>query len=247
MRRGPASLAPVITDALEPATAPLTYHVHDSGSVSVLLADDHPLVEAAGSVRDSGIAVLLELIDLAPVALRERTRALLWITGWLRVLPPNTARARAVMIAETTPDAALLDVGHGARLCRMQPSSLVLADADGTHTLTPNRFVDARPDPFSELEADWLRHLESDHPDVVEALTRHLPPGIRGGHPRPLGLDQFGLRLRVEADTGDHDVRLAFSHPATSQQDLAREMRRLVGCPFLAGVRQQGQQGRQDR
>lgn len=186
-RHGPATLAPARTEGRgqpdEPVAIPKTYHVHDSGTVSVLLVDDHPLIAAASASRRGDTAVVLELVDLAPVALRERTRALLWITGRLRVLPPHTARARAILIAETAPDAVLLDVGHGARLCCLDPTSLVLADADGTHALPPSRFAGACPDPFSAMEADWLRHLETDHPDVVEALARHLPPSVRGGTP----------------------------------------------------------------
>jgi hypothetical protein len=71
-------------------------------------------------------------------------------------------------------------------------------------------------------------------------LTRLLPETLRGGNVRPLGLDRYGLRLRVEAAGGDHDVRLAFSGPVDTPQGLAIELRRMVGCPFLA--RTQGNQ-----
>ena len=79
------------------------------------------------------------------------------------------------------------------------------------------------------------RHLESDHSDVVGQLAKHLPANLREDRIRPLGLDRFGLRLRVESDTGDHDVRLAFSRSVDSPLQLAMELRRLVGCPFLHG------------
>jgi hypothetical protein len=138
-----------------------------------------------------------------------------------------------VSIAETRPDPGLLDVGHGLTMLRLTPSSLVLADAEGTHSLRPHMFSAASPDPFHGYEAQWLRHLESDHADVVEQLARHLPEELRAGRIRPLGLDRFGLRLRVEQDGGDHDVRLAFSRSVTSPPQLAMELRRLVGCPFL--------------
>jgi hypothetical protein len=69
---------------------------------------------------------------------------------------------------------------------------------------------------------------------VVSMLAKHLPEELRGGHVRPLGLDRFGLRLRVEAVDTDHDVRIAFSRPVESSEQLSVELRRLVGCPFLA-------------
>ncbi|MPY99833.1 MAG: DUF2470 domain-containing protein [Actinophytocola sp.] len=216
------------------ATTPRFCHVHDTGGASVLLDENDPLVVTTATARGGDLPVLLELTDVAPVALRERTRGLLWITGWLRLLPSKAARHRAIMIAEERPAAELLDVGHGARMACLHPSSLVLADSDGTHPLLPHQFAKAAPDPFCEYERYWLRHLEGEHPDVVDALARHIPAELRDGRIRPLSLDQYGLRLRVESDTGDHDVRLAFRNPAVTPQQLSDEMRRLVGCPFLA-------------
>jgi hypothetical protein len=35
----------------------------------------------------------------------------------------------------------------------------------------------------------------------------------------------------------DHDVRLAFRQPLSTANELALELRRLVGCPFLAATR----------
>jgi hypothetical protein len=237
-RNGPATVLPTCERAgLEAGrVVPVLHHVHHSGSVSVLLPDDHAMVRASRQAQRGELAVLVELADQAPVDLREPIRGLLWITGWLRPLSPVSARARAVSIAETRPDERLLDVGHGLTLLRLTPASLVLADAEGTHSLRPHTFSAAPPDPFHDYEAQWLRHLESDHADVVGQLAEHLPAELRGGRIRPLGLDRFGLRLRVESDTGDHDVRLAFSKPIESPPQLAAELRRLVGCPFLRGA-----------
>lgn len=212
---------------------PELHHVHTSGSVSILLPDEHHLVKRAHEAQRGELAVMVELTDQAPVDLREPIRGLLWITGWLRPLSEVSARARAVSIAETRPDERLLDVGHGVTLLRLTPASLVLADAEGTHSLRPHMFSAAPPDPFHDYEAAWLRHLETDHADVVQQLAKHVPAELRGGWIRPLGLDRYGLRLRVEADSGDHDVRLAFSRPVEGPQQLSGEIRRLVGCPYF--------------
>lgn len=233
-RGGPASLLPTQARAGLPVerVVPVLHHVHVSGSVSVLLPDEHAMVRACRETDRGELAVMFELADQAPVELREPIRGLLWITGWLRPLSATSGRARAVSIAETRPDERLLDVGHGVTLLRLTPASLVLADAEGTHSLRPHMFSAASPDPFHDYEAGWLQHLESDHADVVGALARHLPAGLAGGRIRPLGVDRFGLRLRVESDRGDHDVRLAFSRPVDSPSRLATELRRLAGCPF---------------
>jgi hypothetical protein len=216
---------------------PLLHHVHPDGTAIVLLADGHPLVGAARRAPRTELTMVLELADPAPVRLREPVRGLLWITGWLRVLNPDAARAAAIDLVEQHPDPRALDVGHGASVLRLSPVSLVIADAEGTGSMLPAEFADADPDPFCLLEDEWLRHLDVAHRDVVGPLARHLPDGLRGGHIRPLGLDRFGLRLRVESAGADHDVRLAFSRPVSTPQEVATELRRLVGCPFLAGAR----------
>jgi hypothetical protein len=234
-RNGPATLMPTVEgpDREGERVTPVLHHVHASGSVSILLPDEHPMITATRQTHRGELAVVFELVDQAPVELREPVRGLLWITGWLRPLNDVSARARAVSIAEVRPDERLLDVGHGVTVLRLTPASLVLADAEGTTSLRPHMFSAASPDPFHDYEADWLRHLESDHSDVVEQLGKHLPPDLRHGRLRPLGLDRYGLRLRVEDPAGDHDIRLAFSRPVDGPAQLAAELRRLIGCPFL--------------
>ncbi|WP_026424840.1 DUF2470 domain-containing protein [Actinokineospora inagensis] len=232
---GRATLAPAAGHTER--VVPVLHHVHPDGSVSTLLPADHELVGAAWSAPRGELAAMLELADTAPVPLREPVRGLLWITGWLRALSEPEARTLAVEVASVRPDPRLLDLGHGATLLRLIPASLVIADAEGTHPVTLDAFSQATPDPFAEHEAGWLRHLELSHTDVVGSLARHLPDDLRGGHVRPLGLDRFGLRLRVEAIDADHDVRLAFSRPVSSATELSSELRRLVGCPFLASQR----------
>lgn len=213
---------------------PHLHHVHADGTVTVLLAEDHALITAALTGR---LPAMVEVADRAPVELREPVRALLWVTGLLVALDENEGRAQALLVADERADSRLLDVGHGYRVLRLAPASLVLADSEGTSSISPEEFASATPDPFCEYEDNWLRHLDSVHRDVVGMLTRLLPEALRGGNVRPLGLDRYGLRLRVEAAGGDHDVRLAFSGPVDTPQGLAVELRRMVGCPFLARTR----------
>jgi hypothetical protein len=222
----PPTLPPVAGERQAERVAPLFHHVHADGSVTVLLSDDGPAQAPA--------TAMAELVDLAPVPLREPVRGLLWITGHLAPVEPGEARAVALELVEHRPDPRLLDLGHGATMLRLTPISMVVADADGTHPVTTETFAAAAEDPFCHQEAGWLRHLELSHTDVIHTLRRHLPDRLRGGHVRPLGLDRYGLRLRVEAIEGDHDVRLAFERPIATLDELSTELRRLVGCPFLA-------------
>ncbi|MEU5691005.1 DUF2470 domain-containing protein [Actinosynnema sp. NPDC020468] len=228
-RGGRAALLP--SDGTDDRVVPLLHHVHPGGRTTVLLDDDHPLV---GAARRAELTAVLEIADHAPVPLREPVRGLLWITGWIRALDVEEGRRAALEVADAKPDPRLLDVGHGAAVLTLDPASLVVADAEGTVSLRPELFAAAVPDPFCAHEDHWLRHLELSHRDVVGLLSQHLPENLRGGHVRPLGLDRFGLRLRVEAAEEDHDVRIAFSRPVATAQELSVELRRLMGCPFLA-------------
>jgi hypothetical protein len=209
------------------------HHVHPDATATILLPQEEALIETASS-GNSRMVAMLEVADPTPVRLRESVRGLLWLTGWLHVLGAAEARSEVLAIADSRPDSRLLDVGHGAAVLRLESVSLVLADGEGTCSVRPDEFASAKPDPFCRWEDDWLRYLDLRHRDVVGTLARHLPDRLRGGHIRPLGLDRFGLRLRVESADGDHDVRLAFSSPVADAQRLGVELRRLVGCPFLA-------------
>lgn len=68
-------------------------------------------------------------------------------------------------------------------------------------------------------------------PRLVDLLVRKLPPPyMRTGRVRPLGIDRYGLRLRVEDHTGDRDVWMPFANPVDDAPALSRAIRMLVGC-----------------
>ena len=248
------SAAMVGTGCARPAT-PLVHHVRADGSAVLLLSDDEPLLDRVRTAERGGgaaldgtqptgeTAVMLELTDRAAVDLREPVRGLLWIVGRLWLPEPAAARRMAVQVADVAPllpgrggttQHHLLDLGHGATLVRLDPGSAVLADSDGSAALSPIDLAAARPDPFCRLEDRWLAHLDEAHPEVLLALTRHLPPALRrrDARVRPLGVDRCGLRLRVETPDRDHDVRLPFPGGATTPDELRAQVERLVACPF---------------
>lgn len=228
---GKAALLP--SAETETRITPLLHHVHPDATATVLLPDEHPLIASAWQSPRTELAAVLEVTDPTPVRLREPVRGLLWLTGWMHIPDEEQARADVLSVAEQRPDSRLLDAGHGATVLRLESASMVLADAEASCSIELEKFGAAEPDPFCMMEDGWLRHLELSHRDVVGLLARHLPEQLRGGHIRPLGLDKYGLRLRVESADGDHDVRLAFSQPVLDAKQLGGELRRLVGCPFL--------------
>jgi hypothetical protein len=230
-----------------PESAPLVHHVRADGSAVLLLLDDDPVLDMIRRAPGGESPAMLELADHAPVALREPVRALLWITGRLRLPDAHSARRIALQVADVRPHPDLLLLGHGATLVRLDPSSAVLSDAEGSAALAPVELAGARPDPFCRYESQWLMHLEEAHPEVLAMLARHLPPWLRelrGSRLRPLGVDRCGLRLRVEtseagrAPRADHDVRLAWREEARTVDELRVQMGLLLSCPLHGGSAQ---------
>lgn len=219
-RGGTASLLGVSA----PMTRPQVHHVWANGSAVLLVPDDDPLLSATGGAPSADEAwtagAMLELADPTPVPLREAVRGLLWVIGTLTRPDEDMARRWAARVADVRPDPALLDVGHGSTRVLLKPGSIVVADGDGTAALAPVELAAARADPFCRFETAWLAHLEDNHPEVFQALGRHLPASLREGRARPLGVDRCGLRLRVETSHGDHDVRLAWGRDVRTPAQL---------------------------
>ncbi|HEY2765702.1 MAG TPA: DUF2470 domain-containing protein [Pseudonocardiaceae bacterium] len=232
-QRGAA--AAVLPGSTGDRLVPLLHQVSADGDPLVVFGEDHPLVAATRTASRRELPAMVELTDTAPVPLRQPVRGLLWITGWLCPLDRAGARAAAVTISERCPDPRLLDVGRGVTVLRLRAASLVVADGEGAEPVQPDEFARAEPDPFCSSERVWLRHLEDGHSDVLDTLLTHVPASLRtpAARVRPLGLDRFGLRLRVEIDNADRDVRLRFSRPVTDARDLGQQFRQLLGCPFV--------------
>jgi len=212
------------------------HHLRGDGTAVVATPTDCAAAALAWQAGPGGLPAVLELTDYAPLTLREPVRSLVWLRGTLTSLPARRERDLADAVAADNPHPALLDVGHSATLLVLRLESAVVADSHGAEAVTVDDFLAAEPDPFRDVEDAWLQHLEEDHSDLVAMLARRLPSGLRTGHVRPLGIDRYGIRLRVEAATGDRDVRMDFAEPVDDALGLSRALRILVGCPFVNGL-----------
>jgi hypothetical protein len=238
IRAGAALLAIEGTDGAEPLTTPL-HHLLDDGSFAVAVP-----VECEA---DRAHAVL-ELADYAPLPLREPVRSLVWIRGRLRQVPLPTVPVMLDRIAAQHPNPALLQVqatasgpltGDDPRylLAQLEIESVVVTDTTGAEAVDVRALLAARPDPFCAVESCWVRHLDTAHRDVVARLAARLPMRLRRGEVRPLGIDRYGVRLRVESEDGDRDVRLPFHRPVDDASGFGQAIRVLMGCPFVNGLR----------
>lgn len=239
-RGGAAMLA---VEGIEPVASPV-HHLLDDGSFAITVGEDGPLPAMVLSSGSAGVQTVLELTDSAPLPLREPVRSLVWIRGRLQHVAAPDVPALLDVIAAECPNPTLLQVnskprqgGDAYALMRLEIESVVVADATGAESVALGALLQARPDPFCAMESGWLHYLESSHHDVVERLATRLPTALRQGRVRPLSLDRYGLQLRVENDSGDHDVRLPFVKPVDDVTGLSQAIRVLMGCPFLNGLR----------
>lgn len=225
----------------DPVATPV-HHVLEDGSVAVTVPVRNVLTGFVAPAGPAGVPAVLELTDHAPLPLREPVRSLVWIRGHLHAVPAADLAPLLDLIAARDPNPALLQVNSdtdesACALLRLEIESVVAADATGAESIGVGALLSARPDPFCAMESCWLQHMESAHRDVIDRLAARLPVSLRRGRVRPLGLDRYGVQLRVEDADGDHDVRLPFTNPVDDVTGLSRAIRVLMGCPFLNGLR----------
>lgn len=228
-------------EGVEPVASPV-HHLLGDGSFAITVAETGPPAAMVMCSGSAGVQAVLEMTDYAPLPLREPVRSLVWIRGRLQHVPAAEIPALLDLIATENPNPALLQVNSGLAddshtLARLEIESVVVADATGAEAVSLGALLQARPDPFCAMESGWLQHMESAHRDVVERLATRLPIPLRQGRVRPLGLDRYGVQLRVENEHGDHDVRLPFPKPVDDVTGLSQAIRILMGCPFLNGLR----------
>jgi hypothetical protein len=200
------------------------------GQVLVVVPTDGDVATAVRHSADGDLAALLMVTDHAPVPLREPVRAQAWLSGWLTPVRGADERAAALAFAEVAPVGALLDVGSGAILLRLDLAEVVLGECGTVTEVTPEDYRAAAPDPLAEIEALALQHLDDDHPEELAMLRAWVPGKWLGDGDvvRPLGLDRCGFRLRIERSGGHRDVRVPFAQPITSADELGPAVHRLL-------------------
>ncbi len=202
-RGGGATLA---VEGLEPAESPV-HHLLDDGSFAITVPVDGPVAQMVVSAGQAGVQAVLEMTDYAPLPLREPVRSLVWIRGRLHDVASSEVADLLDLIATEDPNPALLQVNSGDvdtdtryALMRLEIDSAVAADSTGAESVGLSALLGASPDPFCAMESCWLQHMDSAHREVVDRLASRLPVSLRQGRVRPLGLDRYGVQLRIEGD-----------------------------------------------
>jgi hypothetical protein len=208
----------------------LAHAITSADQFLIAVPTDGDVVRAVATAPQSDLSALVMVSDHAPVPLRRPVRAQLWLSGWVTPVHPRDQRAAVLAFADARPDAVLLDVGRSVTLLRLDLAEVVLGEAGTALDVSPLDFLAARPDPLAAVEAEHLAHLDREHPEFLTLLGGLLPAGSLGPDDvlRPLGMDRFGFRLRIERPGGHQDVRVPFGRPLTCAGDLAPAVGRLT-------------------
>ncbi|MER5437936.1 DUF2470 domain-containing protein [Streptomyces sp. NPDC002790] len=179
------------------------HRVDEDGTVRITPPPDSVLAAAVLCSPHGRPTTLLEFADAAPVPVRDRVRARVWLSGEL--LP------------------------RGEELV-LRPERAVLQTRSGRTGVDLDEFAATAPDPLALAEPRLLTHLADAHPEAVEQLTRLIAPDSLHGVVRvqPLAVDRHGLTLRLERMRGQADVRLAFHRPADDLGSLTERMHQLL-------------------
>ncbi|MEK0098879.1 DUF2470 domain-containing protein [Streptomyces sp. A475] len=180
-----------------------SHRVTDEGQVRIQPPADSLLSAAVLCAPRGEPTALIEFADAAPVPVRDRIRARLWLSGSLE------------------PD--------GEQFV-LRPIRAVLQTRTGRIGIALDELAEAAPDPLTAAEPRLLAHLADCHPEAVEQLTRLVEVDSLHGVVRvqPLAVDRHGLTLRLERVRGQADVRLPFHTPADDLGQLNDRMHALL-------------------
>ena len=191
----------------------------DGGGIRLRMPADNRLVRETEHAAGPGMPALLQWTDVAPLAVRQRVRGQVRITGWLHPTGDVAGSATATLLLE--PRQVALDIGESG----------ILVD--------PGELAAAEPDPVARYEPGLLLHLVEGHQDHVAALTRLLDPYLLLGVTTvtPLSLDRYGIVLRLENHRDHRDVRLTFVEPLLDAEQVGHRIHALLAASPRSGRR----------
>ncbi|MFR9754341.1 DUF2470 domain-containing protein [Streptomyces sp. TR06-5] len=208
--------------------------VDDGGSVILLLRSTHPAAAAPLGPGEECVAVM-ELTDVAPVAVPHRVRARASVAGWLSAVA-EPGREDCLRLLDERGSGTGPPPGAAGTLLRLEVGEAQLDDLRGRAEIEPDEFATAPADPLAGVETELLQHLASAHAGQVRRLCGLLPSDPRSSGPCraapadrvvPLSLDRFGLRLRLCGEGGCRDAHFPFDEPVSGIAGLRRALRRL--------------------
>ncbi|WP_106982521.1 DUF2470 domain-containing protein [Streptomyces megasporus] len=205
--------------------------VTPQGDVILLVPAGSPAAGAAAHARGDDLAAVVEITDVAPVAVPHRIRGRARLAGWLTPVTGAERAECATLLAARHPHGPF--PGDAWTQLRLEVGEGWIDDLWGTESVEPEEFAAAEPDPLARHETELLQHLAAAHDDLMRGLCGLLGERERtcdaGAWERvaPLALDRFGLRVRFWADGHGFDARFDFPRPVRTVRELRQAVRAL--------------------
>lgn len=203
--------------------------VTGEGDVLLLVPAGSPAARAAAHARDGDLAAVMEITDVAPVAVPHRIRGRAEVAGWLTPVTGGERAACARLLAERHPSGPF--PGAAWTPLRLEVGEGWIGDLHGEGHVEPDEFAAASPDPLARHEAELLQHLAAAHDDLLRGLCSLLGERRRacGAWEAvvPVALDRFGLRVRFRADGRSFDALFDFPRPVRNASGLRHAIRAL--------------------
>lgn len=179
------------------------------------------LLVAAPEAARPGEVVTVRVTDVSTVAQPDRVRSHLRLEGTL--LPYDGPAAPGLVDHLRGVDAEAPE----PTLARIAPRAVALAPhpAPGQPPVWEDvpvaEFGRAAPEPFVAQEHRWLPHLQQGHGDAVRALAERVLGDLDDTvRVCALGLDRFGVTLRLYAGPARWDVRCDFAQELECGRDV---------------------------
>lgn len=231
------AVAPVLEVTTFGVVRTVVHHAVDpDGRPLLLLPRRRATGRRSGAVPQPTRAVV-HAAQLHVLHLPDRVRHRVRLCGTIGPVP-DSERA-ALLRRGTLPNLPDLLDGHGDRAGldghRLLRVEAALVQLDGVRVPLPT-YRAAAPDPLAPVEAAQLEELLRSRQDDLVWLSTLLGPGPTAGATRiaPVGLDRYGLTLRVTGPDGTADHRLAFPFAVDRSETLHRVLQGLVGAARTA-------------
>ncbi|MET3961915.1 hypothetical protein ABIE44_001849 [Marmoricola sp. OAE513] len=213
---------------LRVASPELTLDVHRHGVVP----DGSVLFQAPADFAEKldDHQITATVVDVATVPQADRIRGEVTLSGRVfDVAEPLPAGMRLHLTGSEEPDGA-------TRLVQLVPERVALAwrcETDDSQPAARQIGIDeyrcAFPDPLLGYEAEWLPHLQADHGELLVGLARfdlgwsEDPEDVRA-----LGIDRYGLVLRIRHCGIQNDLRIGFARTVTCGCDVREAFSDLI-------------------
>lgn len=217
------AVAPTVTVSTQGSDWTVARHGVDPSGCPLLLVGaptaDALTTTPAGAVRQP-VRVTLHAAQLHLLRVPDRVRHRVEIRGTV------TAVAAAEADELLAADRRFLDALDECALLRVEPAAILL-DGDPVGLA---EFRCAAADPFAPEEESLLREMLSTRQEDLVWLCTLLGPDALNGATEiaPVGVDRWGLTIRVAGPAGARHHRIGFPDPVDRVDALQRVLRRLI-------------------